>query len=192
MPDRSPIDQVSTHFVTPSINNLTQFVHGLAPWRSRHLSDLACLRCRFRPAVCLASEDQRWPLRYVQHRPPSLDDDLGTTPPRARSAPSGSAQKRDNGTHRPVKSRLRRDVTDRGLLMAARPEAGQVQSLRGSGWPPTNGIAWIQVGKRRSFPRMRGEGAGVGYCPANATASACTSRRGRAAGNHRCIALGSA
>lgn len=48
------------------------------------------------------------------HRPQSAGYDPGTTPPRARSAPSGLAQKRDNETHRPVKSRLRHDVTDRG------------------------------------------------------------------------------
>lgn len=61
---------------------------------------------------------------------------------------------------------LRRDVTDRGLTVAVRPPAGQVQSLRGSGWPPSKGIVWIQVRKRRSFPCMRGEGAGVGNFPA--------------------------
>lgn len=48
------------------------------------------------------------------HRPQSAGYDPGTTPPRAKSAPSGLAQKRDNETHRPVKSRLRRDMTDRG------------------------------------------------------------------------------
>lgn len=42
--------------------------------------------------------------------------DPGTTPPRAKAAPSGLAQKRDNGTHRPERSSCD-DLMDRGPLM---------------------------------------------------------------------------
>ncbi len=74
------------------------------------------------------------------HRPPSAGYDPGTSPPRAGAAPSGPAQKRDNETHRPVKSTPGRDVTDRGP-----PWAGRERSPRGSGWPPINGIARIRI-----------------------------------------------
>lgn len=73
--------------------------------------------------------------------------DPGTTPPRIEAAPFSPMQKRDYGTHRPVKSRLRRDVTDRGLQWLEMVKAAQVQSLRESGWPPVKGIAWIRVSK---------------------------------------------
>lgn len=79
------------------------------------------------------------------NRPPMTAYDPGTTPPRADATPSGAAQKHDYETHRPVKSMLRRDVTDRGLLRLETVKAGQVQSLRGSGWPPKNGIVWIRI-----------------------------------------------
>lgn len=83
----------------------------------------------------------------LAHRPQSASCDSGTTPPRIEATPFGPMQKRDYGTHRPVKSRLLLDVTDRGLLWLEMVIAGQVQSLRGSGWPPVKGIAWIRVSK---------------------------------------------
>ena len=88
------------------------------------------------------------------------EKDPGTTPPRADAAPSGPAQKHDNETHRTVKSRPRRDVTDRGLLWLETVKVGQEQSLRGSGWPPKKGIVWIRIWKRRAFPRMTGGRSG--------------------------------
>lgn len=59
--------------------------------------------------------------------PPSAGEDPGTTTPRAGAAPSGPAQKRDNETHRPVNSRLRREVADRGPQgrLAARFGSGE-------------------------------------------------------------------
>jgi hypothetical protein len=45
------------------------------------------------------------------------------TPPRAKAAPSGLAQKRDNGTHRPVKSSFD-DLMDRGPLTAHGAKGG--------------------------------------------------------------------
>lgn len=61
------------------------------------------------------------------HRSPSAGNDPGTTPPRAGSAPSGPAQKRDNETHRLVPMPLRVLVVDRGLQgrTAARSRAGE-------------------------------------------------------------------
>ena len=42
----------------------------------------------------------------LAHRPPSAFYDLGTTPLRAIPAPTRTAQKRDQGTHRMVKPQV--------------------------------------------------------------------------------------
>lgn len=83
-------------------------------------------------------------------RPRKTSNGSGTTPSRAEAAPSGPAQKRDNKTHRPVKLPSG-GLLDRGPPSSYVTKVGQVRSLRGSGWPPTNGIAWIRARKRRAF-----------------------------------------
>lgn len=92
-------------------------------------------------------------------RPRKTNYGSGTTPSRAEAAPSGPAQKRDNKTHRPVKLPLG-GLLDRGPPSSYVTKAGQVRSLRGSGWPPTNGIAWIRARKRRAFPYKPGGRSG--------------------------------
>lgn len=57
-------------------------------------------------------------------------DDPGTTPPRAAPAPTGSAQKRDDETHRLVNLQLGR-VTDRGPHQGKAAEGGLSARLRG-------------------------------------------------------------
>lgn len=92
-------------------------------------------------------------------RPRKMSYGSGTTPSRADAAPSGPAQKRDNKTHRPVKLPSG-GLLDRGPPSSYVTKAGQVRSLRGSGWPPTNGIAWIRARKRRAFPCKPGGRSG--------------------------------
>ena len=92
-------------------------------------------------------------------RPRKMSYGSGTTPSRAEAAPSGPAQKRDNKTHRPVKLPSG-GLLDRGPPSSYVTKAGQVRSLRGSGWPPTKGIAWIRTRKRRAFPRKPGGRSG--------------------------------
>lgn len=56
--------------------------------------------------------------------------DPGTTPPRALSAPSGRAQKRDNVTHRLVKLQTG-SLTDRGPHRRIAAKGGLSERLRG-------------------------------------------------------------
>lgn len=49
--------------------------------------------------------------------------DPGTSPPRAKAAPSSLAQKRDNGTHRPVNASFD-DLMDRGPRMPYGADSG--------------------------------------------------------------------
>lgn len=117
---------------------------------------------RFRPAVFLSlcHQDGRYGLRA--HRPPSTRNDLGTTPPRAESTPSGSAQKRDNETHRPVKLALRRDVTDRGLLVQRCIRRGRCEACgEAAGHRDMASRGYRSVSEGPS-PACRGEGAGWG------------------------------
>lgn len=97
-------------------------------------------------------------------RPRKTSYGSGTTPSRAEAVPSGPAQKRDNKTHRPVK-RLSGGLLDRGLPSSYVTKAGQERSLRGSGWPLINGIAWIRARKRRAFPCKAGGRSGGRVLP---------------------------
>ena len=94
-----------------------------------------------------------------RHRPPSLRHDPGTTPPRAEPTPSGPAQKHDNKTHRRVLASSGRKERP-GTARSAMADAGREKSPRGSGWPPTKGIVWIRIRKRRAFLRKTGGGSG--------------------------------
>lgn len=73
-------------------------------------------------------------------------------------------------------------VTDPGTEAGNRAQtmccsaSGQEKSLRGSGWPPTNGIAWIRSGKDGTASACRGAVAGGGSASNRKAGNEVTSR----------------
>lgn len=51
-----------------------------------------------------------------------------------------------------------------GRTGARLQRAGLEQTQRGSGWPPTSGIAWIRSRERRAFPCLSGGRSGWRSC----------------------------